>query len=115
MRSPFRAALLIGAAILFSLAPLAAPAPGPPLCRVQASATPARILGRVLTVQLRPGCPPGGLARLRLESTLGGSQPDNPPGVYTLRPGMVLKRAVLPWWHLSWIDRSGRAWPVPEQ
>lgn len=96
--------------------PVAALPPLPPtvtLCRVQVTSDP-HPLGRLLTVRLRPDCPPGSVARVRLDSRWGGSQPDDPPGAYTLRPGQTLQRMALPWWWLSWIDRSGRTWRVME-
>ncbi|UQN06750.1 hypothetical protein [Deinococcus sp. QL22] len=96
-----------------SAAPLSAPAP-PPLCTVVATASPA-IVGRWLTVQLKPGCPPNGVARLRLVSKLGGSQPDFPPGLYTLYPGQTFRKVALSWWSLVWVDRIGREWRVSEQ
>lgn len=105
-------ALLVALAGLTAALPMPPPTP-PPLCRVQVTGEP-HALGRVLTVRLRPECPPGSVARVRLESRWGGSQPDNPPGVYTLHPGMTLRRVVLSWWWVGWVDASGRSWRVPE-
>lgn len=104
--------LLSGAVALPALPPI----PKPTYCRVEASST-LHPLGRVVTVTLRPGCPPGGLARVRLASGLGGSQPDSPPGAYTLRPFPgrdSLSRVVLPWWWVQWLSASGTPYTVPE-
>jgi hypothetical protein len=87
--------------------------PSTPLCRVEAHVSSA-IVGRTLTVFLKPGCPANGVAHLKLTSKLGGSQPDFPPGVYTLRPHQTLRKVALEWWSLVWIDRIGREWRVPE-
>ena len=98
------------AALLFGTASADLPRP---LCRVQVSTGP-HWLGRELSVTPRPGCPVDGVAYLRLSSGFGGSQPDNPPGRYTLKPGQVFRVAVLDWWHLDWQARSGKWWRVPE-
>ncbi|WP_288403811.1 hypothetical protein [uncultured Deinococcus sp.] len=106
-------AALLGGGMALSLAA----APAPVLCRVTASSV-IHPLGRAVTVTLRPGCPPGGLARIRLASGLGGSQPDSPPGAYTLRPlpgRDSLTRVVLPWWWVQWLSASGTPYPVPEE
>lgn len=71
-------------------------------------------LGRTLTLTTVPGCPPGGYARVRLASRLGGSLPDNPPGAYTIRPGQTLTRVSWPWWWPEWLSASGRAYRIPE-
>lgn len=86
----------------------------PPLCRVQVFATPTP-LGRRLEFSLRPECPPGSVAHVRLSSRWGGSLPDSPPGFYTLRLGTVLRYTALNWWWLDWRDRSGRLWRVQEK
>lgn len=71
-------------------------------------------LGRTLTLTTVPSCPPGGYARVRLASRLGGSLPDNPPGAYTIRPGQTLTRVSWPWWWPEWLSASGRAYRIPE-
>ena len=100
--------------LAFSLASLARAAPEPILCRVEVTSHPTT-LGRQVSIQVRPDCPPGGVARVRLASQLGGSLPDNPPGVYTLRPGQKLRRTVLRWWWVEWLSASGRPYRVPER
>lgn len=113
-----RLTLLLSAALLLPVAAFAqfARAPAPTLCRVQVT-TPdhPRDFQRRLTIRVRPGCPPGGLARVRLVSQLGGSLPDDPPGAYTLRPGQELRRTVLRWWHVAWLSASGKPYPVREE
>lgn len=102
---------------MLTLLSLLALAPSPPLCRVQATARPYGPYNtqRVLTVTVRPDCPPGGVAYVRLASLIGGSLPDSPPGRYIVRPGLPLRRVALPWWHVEWLSASGRAaYRVPE-
>lgn len=106
-------AALLGGGVALGLTPT----PQPIYCRVTASSV-IHPLGRVVTVTLRDGCPPGGIARIRLASGLGGSQPDSPPGAYTLRPlpgRNSLTRVVLPWWWVQWISASGTPYTVPEE
>lgn len=91
----------------------ASAAPAPPLCRVQATSTPVAT-GRLLTVTVTPDCPAGGYARVRLASSLGGSLPDDPPGAWTLRPGLTLVRVSHSWWQLEWLSASGKPYVVRE-
>lgn len=100
-------------ALLLLAAPAQAAAPPPTLCRVQATSTPSPT-GRLLTVQVTPDCPVNGYARVRLTSRLGGSLPDDPPGAWTLRPGLTLVRTSHSWWRLEWLAASGKPYVVQE-
>lgn len=119
-------ALILSLALLAGLAtdpgpPLsewAAYAPPAPLCAVQALATPSW-LGYVLTVAPTKDCPPDGHAEVRFHSTLGGilggTQPDDPPGFFVLRPGEYLRRHVPASWFVERRARTGGPWwPVPD-
>ncbi|EYB66925.1 hypothetical protein DEIPH_ctg063orf0004 [Deinococcus phoenicis] len=111
-----RAVLLIGAA-LYLLAPSALSL-GPPLCRVEASARPLWWASnlRQINVRLAPGCPPDGLARVRLGGYGGpGSRITGPTETLNAaRPALIWSgqpshRTVL------WEAASGRTYPVPLQ
>ena len=68
-----------------------------PKCRVQVTSKPAW-LGRIVTVQPSPTCPIGTTAYIRFRSRFG-SQPDSPPGYFTLKRGQKLTRRVpRDWW-----------------
>ena len=74
-------AVLAGAAILYALAAPPAGGPAPPLCRVTAEYRPlwrGSDVGQ-LAVRLAPGCPPDGVARVRLGNYGGvGSRATGP-------------------------------------
>lgn len=113
---------LWSAACLFPVAALAqfAQAPAAPaapvlLCRVLVTSTPRGNMLRTLTIELRPDCPPHGVAYVRLASALGGHLPDDPPGAYSLRPGQTLRRVALPWWHVEWLSASNKPYRVREE
>ena len=97
------AALLIGAA---------SAAPGPPLCRVEANATPSFLLG-TYTVQLTTTttldgqrCPANGYANVRLES--GRVYPWR-----TVTPGSPTTYYGTPfYWRAAWEAQSGRVYTI---
>lgn len=92
---------------------LASAQAAPILCRVTATSTPVAT-GRLLTVTVTPDCPANGYARVRLASSIGGSLPDDPPGAWTLRPGLTLVRVSHSWWRLEWLSASGKPYVVRE-
>jgi hypothetical protein len=113
------AALLIGAAS-HSLAP----PPAPALCRVIAKRDLSHLPWLInITVALRPDCPPGGEANVRLLSELGSTDPPNDWLALTpCRPGgqtcTITWRGVLLHplnWHPQWRAASGRPYDVPLQ
>lgn len=125
MNRPFRAALLIGAAL--SLPAEATLNASPPLCRVTASYTPVPWPGwaepedrfRRIAVKLRPGCPPDGVARVHLVNRDSGRRlPEY--GEYTLSaarprlsiPGNPPYAVTTPGWEVYWRAASGKPWPV---
>lgn len=68
-----------------------------PVCAVQVT-TRSSWPGRIVTVTPAPGCPPNGKAFFRFASRTG-TQPDSPPGVFSLKPGDQLTRRVpRDWW-----------------
>lgn len=123
MIRPLRAALLIGAAL--SLPAEATLSASRPLCRVEASYTPVswpewtplKQRFRRIAVELRPGCPAGGVARVHLSHTSGRRLPAS--GHYTLsaaRPRLNIPNSppyalTTPGWTVYWHGAS-RNWPV---
>lgn len=120
-----RSLLLLAALLLPADAALRGPAP-PPLCRVTASYTPASWPAwaapekrfRRITVQLRPGCPVGGVARVYLVNAVSGRRlPES--GHYTLsaaRPRLNIPNSppyalTTPGWTVYW-QGAARSWPV---
>lgn len=120
--------LLLLAAALFLRAdalPITTTATPPLLCRVTASYTPAPWPAwaepgdrfRRITIQLRPGCPVGGVARVHLSHTSGRRLPES--GHYTLsaaRPRLPIPNSppyalTTPGWTVYWHGAS-RHWPV---
>ncbi|MVN88646.1 hypothetical protein GO986_18070 [Deinococcus sp. HMF7620] len=93
--------VLFVAALSLSAAPT-------PTCLARVTAQPS-FPGRLVTVRVPPSCPPGGRAYVRFVSRTG-TQPDSPPGFFTLRPGQQLTRRVpASWWvegrdkYLRWL------------
>ena len=118
LKSTLLAVLMFGTAATSN----APPAP-PPLCRVQASATPSPVPWLTsITVTLRPRCPLNGSAQVRLLSDLGSTDP--PVGWLTLTPcrradeqactvtwrGVLLRPLN---WHPQWEATSGRPYDIP--
>lgn len=103
-------AVLIGAALLMPVAALTLTQTRPPpvLCRAQASATHAGTPGvHHVTLSTRPDCPPGGYARVRMES--GRVYPWR-----VIRPGQPTTfRGVPCWWTARWEAASGRTYIIP--
>lgn len=110
------------------LLPVARAAPEPPLCTVQAVYrpvswpwfTPEGERLRRITVELKPGCPPDGVAYVRFMNPLTGrTLPER--GFYTLtrtQPSLSVPRVfgsgVLPSWGAWWVKpRTGQEWQVP--
>lgn len=63
--------------------------------------------GRIVTVTVPPTCPAGGRAFVRFASRTG-SQPDSPPGHFTLERGQQLTRRVPTSWWVEGRDRFTR-------
>lgn len=104
-------ALLIGAGLTLGAAP--AP-PKPTLCRVIATRTPGPVptITRV-SVHLRPECPRGSVADVRLASPIGGTDPRD-GHFHRLRYGEVWTRpGVLNYWRVQWRSVSGKTYIVP--
>lgn len=96
--------------------------PSPPLCRVVGSTAPSRLPWlESITVTLRPGCPPGGEARVLLMSRQGATDPQN--GYQVLTPCAADSRScTYTWrgvlrsdlgWRPRWIAASGRIYDIP--
>lgn len=69
----------------------------PPYCAVQASAVPTRTPGiYTVTLEVKPGCPVGGYAEVRLESYIGGQFPR--VGWFKISRGRPLERSGVPWY-----------------
>jgi hypothetical protein len=107
MRLPFLAALLIGAASAAD-----ASSPSPPLCRVEANATPSFLLGtytifvKTTTTLNGQPCPADGYANVRLESgrvyPWRTVTPDSPTTYY----GTPF------YWRAAWESQSGRVYTI---
>lgn len=124
--------LLLLAAALFLRAdalPITTTATPPLLCRVTASYTPVPWPAwaepedrfRRITVRLRPGCPPDGVARVHLVNRDSGRRlPEY--GEYTLSaarprlsiPGNPPYAVTTPGWEVYWRAVSGRPYRVPQ-
>lgn len=77
-----------------------------PTCTIRVSTSTSRYLpGRLVTVQAAQGCQ--GAAYVRFASRTG-TQPDAPPGLFTLRPGDRLTRRVPTDWWIEWRDKGLR-------
>jgi len=104
-------------------------APDPPLCRVTAEYRPVswptwaepEERFRRITVRLRPGCPPNGIARVHLFNVTSGRRlPES--GSYTLTtdrpaltiPGTPAYAVTTPGWDVFWKANNGRLWSVPQ-
>lgn len=104
------AVVTLAAFLLPGLAILATPRASPPLCRAQASVyrteTPG-IFHVVLQIRTDEPCPPGGIARVRMES--GRTYPWR-----TIRPDQPTTfRGVPCWWRASWESGSGLTYTIP--
>ncbi|MFC6618017.1 hypothetical protein [Deinococcus radiophilus] len=86
--------------------------PAPSLCRVTASARETVLPGFYLvTVRLRPECPPGTVADVRLESYIGGTYPR--VGFQRITKAAPLIRSGIPWWwRVGWRAQSGTVYPL---
>lgn len=104
------AALTLGAA-----SAAAASSPSPPLCRVVAVSLsiPFPPL-RSVRVSLRPECPPGGHAFIRLKSSYGPTDPLYGWAELTTSHPTLLFRGVLGNWTTEWEAASGKPYTVPE-
>lgn len=109
MRHLFLLTLLLGAGVL------AAPSSAPtftPTCAVKAVASTQWWLpGQLVTVTPLP-CASGGRAYVRFRSRTG-SQPDAPPGFFTLREGQRVTRRVPDGWWVEARDKSLLWYRVP--
>ena len=112
------------AALLFGATSFAASALSPPLCQVTATLAPSPLPWLTsIRVRLKPECPPGSFAQVRLLSTLGSTDP--PDSWLILTPCLdardtctcaVTFRGVLLrplGWRPQWRADSGRAYDVP--
>ena len=118
MKSILFAALFLGAA--FAVAPSIN---SPLLCRVTARTVPSPLSWLTsIQVELRPGCPAAGLARVRLLSDAGGTDP--PSGWLPLTPCRTEQKqtCVHTWrgvllrplgWRPQWQAAGGRAYDIP--
>lgn len=92
--------------LLASTVSAAAPAPFTPTCTITLTASTSRFApGRLVTVQPIQDCQ--GAAYVRFASRTG-TQPDAPPGLFTLRPGERLTRRVPADWWVEWRDKGLR-------
>lgn len=100
--------------LLASAVSAAAPAPTfVPTCTITLRASTSRLLpGRLVTVQPAEDC--RGAAYVRFASRTG-TQPDAPPGHFTLRPGERLTRRVPTDWWVEWRDKGLRWLRFPER
>ncbi|MBB5234487.1 hypothetical protein [Deinococcus budaensis] len=105
-------ALLLGALLLAAPPTVSPPAP---VCRAQVTARPSTFpwLGRIVVVTPRADCPKSGVLKFRFRSPTG-TQPDAPPGFFTLKRGQKLTRRVPARWWVEELDR-GRWQRVPER
>jgi hypothetical protein len=94
------------ALLLASAALAAAPTPFTPTCTIRVSSSTSRYVpGRLVTVTPAEGC--RGAAYVRFASRTG-TQPDAPPGLFTLRPGERVTRRVPADWWIEWRDKGLR-------
>lgn len=92
--------------LLASTVSAAAPAPFTPTCTITLTASTSRFApGRLVTVRPEASCQ--GAAYVRFASRTG-TQPDAPPGLFTLRPGERLTRRVPVDWWVEWRDKGLR-------
>lgn len=125
---PAPALLALLALALPALAALDAPRPrSAPSCRVQATYrplawpawTPPEARLRRITVRLRPGCPPGGAARIHYRNAYGRTLPERALIVLTPEapahalPGWPPSAGVGPSWRPYWVAASGAEYAVP--
>ena len=104
---PKKLTLALSAALLPVAALTIASRPDPPLCRVQVQAAPERLNRFYLVkVGLRDDCPANAMARVRLESYVGGTYPRN--GWFTVTRHTPLIRRGIPWyWRVAWQSQAG--------
>lgn len=84
----------------------------PVLCRVVATSQPTILPGfYTVTVRLRPECPAGAVADVRLESHIGGTYPRQ--GFQRITKARPLIRTGIPWWwRVGWRSASGQVYKL---